>query len=1175
MADTKNRRAVMDKHRFNADILIMQETHSTPECESIWEAEWGGKVIFTHGTTQAKGVAVFFKRGLFSHVENIFRDCEGRVVVFDWVENEHVVTIVALYAPNQDTPSFFEKISEMLKGRSEHKIVIGDFNLTLDVDLDRENTYSNNSRSKEKVEEMMEQYFMEDIWRVQHGEKREFSWRKGNTSPPKASRIDFALVSKGIDQKVEITQYLTSVFTDHRALYMCIDLQQSERGCGYWKLNNSLLRNENYIMEMNHEIELTLRGTDSLNPIEQWEKLKERIKKKTVQFSRRKNSQEKLILSQLCEIVDEYESRLPLTQEEDKILEDTKADLEEKTLERIKGVMFRSKARWYEEGEQNTKYFYSLEKSRYNAKTCYKMINEEGKELSHNKEILEEQKTFYTKLYSVDKDVNFTMVNDYGIKVSEENKIIQNQPICMEELEVAIKGMKNDKTPGNDGIPVDFYKVFWRQIKEVYYNMVVHTYQQGILHQSARQGVLNLIPKPGKDSRYIKNLRPITLLNTDYKIIEKTIANKMIPALVEIIHTDQRGFMKDRRISVNIRKMLDIMHYAEKEDLEAVVLSLDFVKCFDKCSFTILFGSLDFFGFGEVVKKWTEILYKDFSVKIQNNGHFSDSISIQKGVHQGGCCSSVYFLVIAEILALSLRKNENIEGITIREIRNLLNQFADDMDICSICNKRSLKAIFEELDKFRLQSGFTVSYDKTTLYRIGSLRHSDAQKYGMDQYAWSNKDISVLGVTISHEDIVEKNFESIVEKTKRVLNAWYNRNLSLIGKIQIVNTLVASLYVYKMMVLPTMTKNMFKKIDNIIREYIWAGKKSKIAFSILQNSKYEAGLNLVNLQRKDIALKSTWPQILHQEAEYSKIVYSIMKVTPLDDNIWRCNLDPKDIGKIKLGSKFWEDTLRSWCEYNYYGTKREENQIIWFNSMIKIGGKPIFWKDVYNRGLVYIHQLFEECTFKTELQVFNEFGLTVLRYNSLKTAISRQWINFFETTPKCVFCPIPPHAYDECIYICKYGWSKKVYKFLSDDVMVVHNKYVKWCQDLGSNFCEGVRHFGDLHQDIYRVTNVPKYRSFQYRLLQRGLVTNIQLYKWGIISSELCFFCSQEKESVMHMLVQCIVIQNIWVEFESYIRQRFNIMCECTPRNIILNRITEKKNACSQFLVFGYKDIYI
>ena len=114
------------------------------------------------------------------------------------------------------------------------------------------------------------------------------------------------------------------------------------------------------------------------------------------------------------------------------------------------------------------------------------------------------------------------------------------------------------------------------------------------------------------------------------------------------------------------------------------------------------------------------------------------------------------------------------------------------MDIATLCQERALRAIFEELDKFRLQSGFTVSYEKTTLYRIGSLRHSSAKMYDMTEYVWSNNDITVLGVTIAHENIVEKNYADVLEKAKSVFTAWYNRDLSLMGKVQVVNTLVAS-----------------------------------------------------------------------------------------------------------------------------------------------------------------------------------------------------------------------------------------------------------------------------------------------------------------------------------------------------------------------------------------------
>ena len=106
-------------------------------------------------------------------------------------------------------------------------------------------------------------------------------------------------------------------------------------------------------------------------------------------------------------------------------------------------------------------------------------------------------------------------------------------------------------------------------------------------------------------------------------------------------------------------------------------------------------NSLKFFDFRSKVREWTEILYKNFTVRIQNNGYFSECIPIKKGVHQGGCCSSIYFLVIAEILALALRSNDQIEGITLNDIRNLLNQFADNMDIFSMCNEKSIRNIFE------------------------------------------------------------------------------------------------------------------------------------------------------------------------------------------------------------------------------------------------------------------------------------------------------------------------------------------------------------------------------------------------------------------------------------------------------------------------------------------------
>ena len=86
------------------------------------------------------------------------------------------------------------------------------------------------------------------------------------------------------------------------------------------------------------------------------------------------------------------------------------------------------------------------------------------------------------------------------------------------------------------------------------------------------------------------------------------------------------------------------MKHCRQEQIDAVILNLDFQKCFDMISKSAIIGSLHFFDFGEFIINWVSILYNNFKVKVQNNGHFSEYIEINRGVHQGGCCSvNIFF----------------------------------------------------------------------------------------------------------------------------------------------------------------------------------------------------------------------------------------------------------------------------------------------------------------------------------------------------------------------------------------------------------------------------------------------------------------------------------------------------------------------------------------------------
>ena len=475
----------------------------------------------------------------------------------------------------------------------------------------------------------------------------------------------------------------------------------------------------------------------------------------------------------------------------------------------------------------------------------------------------------------------------------------------------------------------------------------------------------------------------------------------------------------------------------------------------------------------------------------------------------------------------------------------------------SMATRESITNIYEELDRFKLQSGFTVSYEKTTLYRIGSLRYSNAQMYDLDQFIWSNEDINVLGVQIAHEDIIMKNYEKIIDKVKMALSAWYNRGLSLIGKIQVINTLVASLFVYHMMVLPRIPTIVVKRVYNIFRDFIWNGKKAKISLSILQNPKKEGGLDLVDLQKKDQALKATWPQILFKEKDYALLVYSLMRVSLIGDLIWKCSIKPEDVKELKIKSEFWSDVLRSWCAYNRYNNFKLENQIIWYNSDIKVQKKMIMWGDAYKRGLIYVYQLFESDNFKTHEKIEQEFGLSTLRYNSLKVALPQEWKVYF-SQERGDFLPLPPHNYSYWVNDPKDRLSKRVYEYMSDDRMLIHSKYIKWKMELGvqDEFCNSLYEFSREHCFLYTLTNVPKYRSFQYRLLERGIVTNIHLCKWGIREDSNCTFCNQEEESLLHLFCTCNQVKVLWENFRQYVEEKYQITSlNLNPSEIVLNKI--------------------
>ena len=1096
---------------------------------------------------------ILIKKECQAQVIQIKTDQEGRILILELKIESKIIVLCNLYAPNRDTPSFFIGIEKLVSEMSEHRIIIGDFNLALQS-KDRYRFEETKRNSKEALYEIIENLVLTDIWRERHPDKLHFSWQRRNPRK-QASRIDYALTSCGLASYVENVMYVPSIKTDHQAFFLAIDLLDKQRGKGYWRLNVSKLTDKEFVDCINKCIEEALAEYQGNHPCTIWENLKEKVAKVAKRQSRKKCSENQLAISQLLEQIGLLEENMELDENQENLLLYSKVELDKLVEEQARGTLFRSKAKWQEEGEKSTKYFFNLEKSRYNAKTCHMLVHE-GRQVTEDKDILSIEQKYYEKLYTKDEDVEFRATNTYDIKVNTVEREAQEREITLNEMATAIKELKNNKTPGEDGLPVEFYKVFFGKIGELLLDVYMCAYEEKCMCKTTMTGILNLIPKPGKDARNIDNLRPITLLNVDYKIIEKILAKRMEKSMYDVIHQDQKGFMKGRRISGNIRKILDLIYQADQKQLNAIILSLDYKKCFDMISFDAILGALEFFKFSHYIIQWTEILYTDYTVKIQNNGYFSDLIYIRRGVHQGGVNSVYYFLLVAEVLALSLRDNQRIKGIPINDILNLLGQFADDMDMYLLAEQDCLDAMFECIERFHHQTGFTVNYDKTKILRIGSLKNTDAKLISQREVAWINEPINILGVWVGHDEkeLLEKNYRPLIEKARATLKLWSQRSLSLIGRISIINTLVGSLFVYKMTVLPTMPQYMVKELEQEFRKFIWKGKKAKIALTKLMADKKAGGLKLIDIKRKDMALKVSWVQMLEEDPSLANLAHEAIQPI-LKSWIFDCNLDIKDVKDLEIQNSFWRDMLRAWCAYNFR-PRYTQDQSIWYNSLIKIQNRTIFWEKAYQKGLFRISQLFEAGELKSIRKVQDKFGLNFLDYHALIKAIPKEIIK--QIKKEVLWDSNLAKILDSKHIV------KDVYCHLIQDIGCFTKCKDKWEEELGEawsnkEFC------GELRK-IYKVTNVTKYCSFQYRLLNRALVLNTHLYRWGMREDDLCSFCQAQTESITHLLVYCDKVQHLWRQLQNFATKYTKDTLNQTCKAIVCNRVHDRAEHIVNFM---------
>ena len=355
-----------------------------------------------------------------------------------------------------------------------------------------------------------------------------------------------------------------------------------------------------------------------------------------------------------------------------------------------------------------------------------------------------------------------------------------------------------------------------------------------------------------------------------------------------------------------------------------IIVLIDFESCFDRVDHNSIRKTMAYFNFGDNFINMLSLLYSNLQMCTINNGYTSDFLTKTRGSNQGCPTSRQIFNYCSEVMAHIIYNNNQIKGLTIDNITNILCQFADDTSAYLKYELLVLETFTEILTRVENQIGLKVSYDKTTIHRIGSLCDSEAMLYTQKNFKWSNQPIDTLGVKIDCSgEICIDSYEKVLEKLNQVCAKWYNRLLTLHGKVTVVNTLMDSLFVYQMMPLVNLPEKYIKEAEEIIRNFIWSGKQPKIGLYTLQKLIEHGGLKLVDIRAKQKALKIGWIfRYKQDELLLNQANNALSK--KLGPTIWQCNLNEKDVKRL-FENSFWTEILSAWCHINYKNKNSYQN----------------------------------------------------------------------------------------------------------------------------------------------------------------------------------------------------------------------------------------------------------
>ena len=785
--------------------------------------------------------------------------------------------LINIYAPSgsnrkQERASFFSQdlFTALQLNPSLSLIMGGDYNCLLQA-IDVENGFGFSQKRCPALDDLVKVNNLLDSFRVCHPDSIEFTFFRAGCAP---SRLDRIYVSSSLKDSVcDVTHFAS--LADHCGVKIRLNvdldtlLTPRSKDYSYWKLNTAILLDENFLPCFKILwSELTEDIVSFPDVAEWWDMLaKPKIKDFCISFSVNRKQQRTETKHYLLSYL-----KVALVSQDWEEVARVREKLNQMLLEDAVGFVVRS--RFHQNAEEEKASLFHAGREFKNSKNKITSLTSHGQILTDPLLIENEVKTFFGALFNGQHD---TQLQDTGIPFQPDNTNLNDMladlvamekrdsekldvDISIEELELVISECVNNKSPGLDGLCYEFYRSTWPIIKDTFLLVLQCQLDRNRIVSSNTIGATRLISKVDGVPR-VDELRPITLLNCDYKILAKVLVRRMKPIMPYVIKSGQLCSVGKKNILFGVYNLLSSILYAQQKNMAACILSLDFFKAYDRVFIGFLVRVMEKMGFSDKFCSWISMLHHDAKTRFILS-KLTQAVNVSFSIRQGDPLAMLLYILYIEPLLIYIEKR--VSGLqALVPLRsgipaaNSVESYCDDVNIIT-SKVQDLEIIDMAVKKFETLSGAILSRNhKCKILGIG--RWSKRVIWPLD-YVITVKEIKIFGIYIlnSYKSILKRNWDYRVRKFEQAVMSWSSRSIYLLSqRVQVLKTFALSRVYYVASILP-MTKSVGNRFEKLIGKFIWtySGKLLRVALNELKLPSKRGGMGLtcIHLMSKSLFL---------------------------------------------------------------------------------------------------------------------------------------------------------------------------------------------------------------------------------------------------------------------------------------------------------------------------------